>query len=611
MTRFIVIGAGAVGVSFAAELERAGHAVVLVARGAQLEAADAGGLRYVRPDGERRLESPVVAGPETLELRQGDVLVLATKTQDVAAALALWAGRPVVLEDGTQRRAGDVLPVLTTQNGLEAERLALRWFATVIGVVVWTAASYVEPGVVASVTVPARGMLWLGLAPHGHDPQVAPLAQAFRDAGFEAVEVDDIDAWKAAKLLLSVTFALDALYPPSALRDRAAALLSREADDVLRASGLEPADLAGASAALADRCRIEPLPGHTAGTSAWQSLARGGTLETDFLNGEVVLQARLCGRTAPANAAITARMHAAADAATPPASLSDADLAATLPAAAVADVLIDVHELQAALSGPTPPAVLDVRWALDDPDGRRHHAAGHIPAAVYVDLDTELAAPPSAAQGRHPLPALDDLQAAARRWGLRQDQPVVVYDASGGLAAGRAWWLLRWAGLPDVRLLDGGLQAWTDAGYALETGSDPVATGDVVLGADALPVLSADEAAELARTGVLLDARAGERFRGEVEPIDPRAGHVPGAVSAATTDNLAADRTFLDAGALRERFAALGVDGSVPVGVYCGSGVTAAHTVAALRLLGIEAALYPGSWSAWSADPARPVAVGP
>jgi thiosulfate/3-mercaptopyruvate sulfurtransferase len=137
------------------------------------------------------------------------------------------------------------------------------------------------------------------------------------------------------------------------------------------------------------------------------------------------------------------------------------------------------------------------------------------------------------------------------------------------------------------------------------------APGDVVLDGGHLPVLDADAAAALARTGRLLDARAGERYRGEVEPVDPRAGHVPGAASAPTTDNLAADGRFRDAAALRARFAALGADGAVPVGVYCGSGVTAAHEIAALAVAGVPAALYPGSWSAWSNDPARPVATGP
>jgi thiosulfate/3-mercaptopyruvate sulfurtransferase len=263
------------------------------------------------------------------------------------------------------------------------------------------------------------------------------------------------------------------------------------------------------------------------------------------------------------------------------------------------------------LSAPEGVVLLDVRWALGDPHGRDQHRAGHLPGAVFVDLETELAAPGTAAEGRHPLPSLQALQSAARRWGLTDDSRVVVYDGTGGLAAARAWWLLRWGGVADVTLLDGGLAAWTAAGGRLETGEVVPEPGDVTLTGGGMPVLTADEAAALpGRGGVLLDARAAERYRGEVEPVDPRAGHVPGAVSAPTTENLD-DGRFRTAAVLRERFAALGVDSGTTVGVYCGSGVTAAHEVAALAEAGIDAALWPGSWSQWSADPARPVATGP
>jgi thiosulfate/3-mercaptopyruvate sulfurtransferase len=255
--------------------------------------------------------------------------------------------------------------------------------------------------------------------------------------------------------------------------------------------------------------------------------------------------------------------------------------------------------------------LLDVRWALGDDRGREKYLAGHLPGAAFVDLETELAEPPSAAEGRHPLPSLQRLQACARRWGIRAGDEVVVYDASGGLAAARAWWLLRWGGLTDVRLLDGGLDAWVAAGGSLETGDAVPEPGDVTLPGGGMPVLSIDEAAALPSSGgVLLDARAGERYRGEAEPIDPRAGHVPGAVSAPTTENLSPDGRFRPAPELRERFAALGAEPGTTVGVYCGSGVTAAHEVAALAAAGIEAALWPGSWSQWAADPARPAATG-
>ncbi|WP_203434279.1 sulfurtransferase [Jiangella asiatica] len=274
-------------------------------------------------------------------------------------------------------------------------------------------------------------------------------------------------------------------------------------------------------------------------------------------------------------------------------------------------VLIDVDELRRRLATGERTVLLDVRWKLGDPDGRRHYLAGHLPGAVYVDLETELAAPPTATDGRHPLPGLATLRAAARRWGVRDGDLVVAYDDLGGMSAARAWWLLRWAGVDGARLLDGGLSAWTSAGGQLETGDVTPAPGDVELRAAALPTVGIDDVAELAADGVLLDARAAERYRGEVEPVDPRAGHIPGARSAPTTDNLNADGRFRDAGELRARFASLGVDGEHPVGVYCGSGVTAAHEVAALAVAGIDAALYPGSWSQWSADPDRPAVTEP
>lgn len=271
-------------------------------------------------------------------------------------------------------------------------------------------------------------------------------------------------------------------------------------------------------------------------------------------------------------------------------------------------VLVDPIDLAGLTAGDEPPVVLDVRWSLGRDDGHEQYLAGHLPGAVYVDLDTELAAMPSPAEGRHPLPAVADLEVAARRWGVREDRAVVVYDDAGGTSAARAWWLLRWAGLTDVRLLDGGLGAWTAAGLPVEAGPVTAEAGDVVLTTGGMPTVSADEAA--AWPGTLLDARALPRYLGEVEPVDPRAGHIPGAVSAPTTDNLGPDGTFLPDDALRERFRALGVEPGAPVAVYCGSGVTAAHEVAALASVGVPAALYPGSWSQWSNDPARPVATG-
>jgi thiosulfate/3-mercaptopyruvate sulfurtransferase len=273
------------------------------------------------------------------------------------------------------------------------------------------------------------------------------------------------------------------------------------------------------------------------------------------------------------------------------------------------DVLVTATDLRALVEAGEPVVLLDVRWVLGDPHGREQHAAGHLPGAVFVDLHHELAGEPGPADGRHPLPEIADLQAAARRWGVRAGSRVVAYDDSGSMAAARAWWLLRWAGVTDVRLLDGGLGAWVRAGGTVEAGEVVPEPGDVELSPGHLPVLDADGAAALAVTGVLLDARAGQRYRGETEPIDPRAGHVPGALSAPTAENLTDAGEIRPTDELRARFAGLGAD-RADVGVYCGSGVTAAHEVAALAVAGIDAALYVGSWSQWSADPGRPVATG-
>ncbi|MCJ1674156.1 MULTISPECIES: sulfurtransferase [unclassified Rathayibacter] len=275
------------------------------------------------------------------------------------------------------------------------------------------------------------------------------------------------------------------------------------------------------------------------------------------------------------------------------------------------DVLVTPDELEAALASPEPPLVLDVRWRLDRPDGRPAYLEGHLPGAVYVDLDHELAAHGAPEDGRHPLPPIEALQESARRWGLRQGQAVVVYDDLKNLSSARAWWLLRAAGVADVRLLDGSLRAWTASGRTLEAGPVTPVAGDVELAYGALPVLDIDEAAALPSSGVLLDARAPERYRGDVEPIDPRAGHIPGALNAPATGNVDADGRFLDAAALRTRFESLGVRPDAPVGVYCGSGVTAAADAVALTLAGFAPSLYPGSWSQWSNTPARPVVTGP
>ena len=256
--------------------------------------------------------------------------------------------------------------------------------------------------------------------------------------------------------------------------------------------------------------------------------------------------------------------------------------------------------------------VLDVRWRLGGPPGRELYDAAHIPGAVFVDLDRDLAAPPGEG-GRHPMPGTADFEKAMRLAGVSDGRPVVVYDDADATAAARAWWLLRYFGHQSVRVLDGGFRAWTAAGYPVEPPSSIYhgAIGDFTARPGHLDLLDSDGAAVLARGGVLLDARAGERYRGEVEHVDPVAGHIPGAVSAPTAENVNPDGTFKPAADLAARFQALGATADRPVGAYCGSGVTAAHEVLALTVAGIPAALYIGSWSNWITDPTRPIATGP
>ncbi|MGC4961378.1 sulfurtransferase [Gordonia sp. DT101] len=271
-------------------------------------------------------------------------------------------------------------------------------------------------------------------------------------------------------------------------------------------------------------------------------------------------------------------------------------------------ILISADELPEAMLSDHPPVILDVRWQLGDRHGHDHYREGHIPGAVFVDLDAELAAPATPERGRHPLPDIADLQAAARRWGIDNGSSVVVYDDIGNLASARAWWLLRWAGLTDVRMLDGGLGAWRTAGLRVSSGDATPRTGSVTLTGGHLPTVDIDDVP--GSPAQLLDARAAERFRGEAEPMDPRAGHIPGAISAPTAANIGPDGTFLPADVLRERFSTLGIGADTDVIAYCGSGVNAAHEIAALEIAGFTGILFPGSWSQWSSDPGRPVETG-
>jgi thiosulfate/3-mercaptopyruvate sulfurtransferase len=279
----------------------------------------------------------------------------------------------------------------------------------------------------------------------------------------------------------------------------------------------------------------------------------------------------------------------------------------------VSELLIGPEELARLIENGRPPVIADVRWWLVGPPGREAYEAGHVPGAQYVDLETELtgAHRPDGAGGRHPLPDPADFGETMRRIGVSSADQVVVYDPDTALAASRLWWLLTNSGQDRVRVLDGGFAAWTAADLPVETGPGrPVAAGSFVARpgrlrtVDASDVLAAGEAGE---SLTLVDVRAGERYRGEVEPMDPVAGHIPGALNLPSMQNVDPAGRFLAADALLERFAGL------PAGpvLYCGSGVTAAHTLLAMAVAGrTDAAIYPGSWSDWVSDPDRPVATG-
>lgn len=273
-----------------------------------------------------------------------------------------------------------------------------------------------------------------------------------------------------------------------------------------------------------------------------------------------------------------------------------------------APALVTLDELETLLAR-REVAVLDVQYALRGIPGRELYAAAHLPGAPFLDLDAALAGPPGA-RGRHPLPDPVVLQDALRTAGLDDDTQVVVYDQQTSLGAARAWWVLRWAAHPQVRVLDGGLAAWQRAGLPVTTEIPSPAPGSITVRPGSVPVLDAEGAASMARAGVLLDVRAPERYRGETEPIDHTAGHVPGAVNLPMTDLLAPDGTFLPPEQVRRAAAAVGVHRDTPVGTSCGSGVTAAQMSLALASAGIDSVPYVGSWSEWIEDPSRPVALG-
>lgn len=269
---------------------------------------------------------------------------------------------------------------------------------------------------------------------------------------------------------------------------------------------------------------------------------------------------------------------------------------------------IGVSELAQRLAHAEPIRLLDVRWRLDRPDGRADYLAEHLPGAVFVDLDSELAEHGTPQDGRHPAPSAETLHAAVRRWGVQPGDLVVAYDDARGLPAAWTWWWMRQYGV-EVRVLDGGLRAWTDAGHPCESGDvevEPSATDIRRVRTDTLTI---DEAAAFPDRGILLDVRAAERYRGETEPLDPVAGHIPGAINLPFAwyfnGGVIRDLPELHAGIEKA-----GIDRNMPIAAYCGSGITASHTALVLAEAGIDVKIYPGSWSQWSNTPGRAIATG-
>ncbi len=279
------------------------------------------------------------------------------------------------------------------------------------------------------------------------------------------------------------------------------------------------------------------------------------------------------------------------------------------------NTLITTGEL-ANLTGRADVVVCDVRHDLARPDawGEAQYRAGHIPGAVFVHLDRDLSAPKTGTNGRHPLPSPEAAAALFGRLGIAVGKQVVAYDQGGGMFAARLWWMLQWLGFDAAAVLDGGYAKWVAEGRAIETDAVAPAPAEFTVERVTPTVNASGVMASLARQRLLLiDARAPERFRGETEPLDPVAGHIPGARNRPYTLNLNADGTFKHPAFLRAEFGALLAGEPHDLVVHqCGSGVTACHNLLAMEIAGISGTrLYPGSWSEWCADPARPVSTGP
>lgn len=272
--------------------------------------------------------------------------------------------------------------------------------------------------------------------------------------------------------------------------------------------------------------------------------------------------------------------------------------------------LVRALELADELARGTKLRLLDVRWRLDRPEGRIEYLDGHIPGAIYVDLERELAAPGAPEHGRHPLPAAADFRTVIRRWGISSGDRIVVYDDNDAVPAARAWWMLRQQGF-DVRVLDGGLRSWLSHGLRLER-RDGYVRPSQWDGKPQYPEALAEieEVARIPQHGVLIDVRAPHHYRGAVAGLDPSAGHIPGAVNLPTVTHIGPDGLLRTPEEIRANARELGITADVDVVVYCNSGIPSMHSALAFAVAGIHPRVFVGSWSQWSRSEGRPVAIG-
>lgn len=309
--RYIIIGPGAVGGTIAAELSKAGIPVVAASRGEEYKAISTSGIRYLTPAGVENVHVDAVGAPEDVDLREGDILVLATKSQHTAEALRDWAWLPVTKADGTIGVAGTHVPLVTLQNSISNERTALRWFKHVYGGVLAFPVDKKNVGEVISYSTSLLGLVWIGTYPTGSDDLAEAIAEDLRGARLGTAVVENIADFKATKLAYNTVNAIEPIFGPSELRDELKAELFDEAWRVLSAAGFSRVDLWDGDAQLHhDLLHIGEVQGLArSGNSTWQSYSRGATIETDFLNGDIVLESRVTGVPAPFNEAVQERIR--------------------------------------------------------------------------------------------------------------------------------------------------------------------------------------------------------------------------------------------------------------------------------------------------------------